>query len=200
MNFLTFFKNKTGFSLIELLVVISIGTVILTSVIIQQNKWNDKLSVDTQAYELALMIRQAQIYGLGVRQYAPSTGDQFNIGYGVYFTQDHLDSYIFFADNNGNLKYDAGEEIETKTFNRGVTISTVCGNNRCFPGGGPLAQVGIVFFRPEPKANMSLLNAGGNTVDNPPVTINLCSSNPCSSSGTISSVKAEANGQVSIIQ
>jgi prepilin-type N-terminal cleavage/methylation domain-containing protein len=185
----------SGFTLVELIVVMTIATILLTTLVIQQNRWNDRLTVNTQSYELALMIRQAQVYGLGVREYSAGSGDKFNVGYGIYFNQNNLDRYVFFADRNNNQKYDVGEDIEVKIFNRGVTIKDVCGQSRCFPAGGPLFQAGIIFSRPNPKANISLLNAGGSSVDNPPVTIELQSIG-----GKISSVKVEDNGQVSITQ
>jgi prepilin-type N-terminal cleavage/methylation domain-containing protein len=190
------YSFKKGFTLTELLVVIAIATIMITVLVIQQSKWNDSLSVNTQAYELALMIRQAQVYSLGVKEDTIGVGgDKFNIGYGVYLDQSHLNQYIFFADRNGDKKYTAGEAIETKTFTRGVTIKDVCGDTRCFPGAGPLAQAGILFFRPETKATISLLNAGGSSVDNPPIVIRLQSLG-----GRFSLVKVEANGQVSVSQ
>ena len=193
MNFLTFFKKK-GFTLIELMVVMSIATIMMAVLIFQQNKWSDQLSVNTQAYEMVLMIRQAQIYSLGVREDTGGTGDKFNVGYGIYMNQGNANQYIYFADRDGDQKYDSGEAIETKTFSRGVTIKDVCGSSNCFfVGGGPLWQASISFFRPETKANIKLLNNGGNPVDTPPVTIKLQSSG-----GREVNIIAEANGQVSV--
>jgi len=199
MNYSIFSKNKNkrGFTLTELIVVITITTVIMTALVVQQNRWNDQLTVSTQAYEMVLMIRQAQIYSLGVRGDSAGTGDKFNIGYGVYLSQNNLNGYILFADRNGDKIFTSadGQPIETKNFNRGVTIKDVCGtgSNGCFPGNGPLASVSILFFRPETKANMALLNAGGNSTGDPPITIRLQSSG-----GKYSSVKIEGNGQISI--
>lgn len=194
----------------ELMVVISIATIIMTALVIQQSKWNDSLTVSTQAYELALMIRQAQIYSLAVREDVSGTGDKFNIGYGVYFDYSDFTRYIFFADRNGNKKYDASpadEAIETKTFIRGVTIDRICGiknsgqfEERCSPNGGGLGNVvkaSVTFFRPETKASILFLNSGGNPSNNviAPGKIYLRSAG-----GKVSSVKVEATGQVSIIQ
>ncbi|PIR40096.1 MAG: hypothetical protein COV33_01675 [Candidatus Zambryskibacteria bacterium CG10_big_fil_rev_8_21_14_0_10_34_34] len=203
MNFLIFFKNKklfckvkksSGFTLIELMVVMAIATIIMTSFVIQQSKWSDQLAVNTQAYEMVLMIRQAQIYSLGVREDTGSTGDKFDVGYGIYMNQSNANQYIYFADRDSDQKYDFGEAIETKTFSGGVTIKDVCGSSSCFfVGGGPLWQASISFFRPETKANIKLLNNGGNPVDTPPVTIKLQSSG-----GREVNIIVEANGQVSI--
>lgn len=188
----------SGFTLVELSVVITIATIIMTVLVIQQGKWNDRLAVNVQTYELALMIRQAQVYSLGVREdTTSSSGDKFSVGYGVYFDTDNS-RYIFFADRNGNKKYDSSEEIngETKVFTRGVTIKDVCGTSRCMvAGGGPLKKASVMFFRPDTKANISLLNNGGNSIDTPPITITLQSLG-----GKTSSVTVESNGQVSIQQ
>ena len=199
MNYFSKLKNKNaGFTLTELIVVITIATAMMTSLVFQQAKWNDNLAVSAQAYDLALMIRQAQIYSLGVKEdKSASSGDKFNIGYGIYLSQNNLSQYIYFADRNGNQKYDSGEAIETKTFTRGVTIKDVCGTgaNGCFPGTGPLASVHIFFLRPDTRVIMSLLNAGGGSTGDPPVTIRLQSPK-----GKYYSVRVESNGQVSIFQ
>ncbi len=190
-------KNK-GFTLTELIVVIAIATVIMTSLIIQQSQWNDQLVVNNQTYEMVLTIRQAKVYSLGVREDLGGSGDKFNIGYGVYLNKNNVNQYIFFADRNGNKRYNIGEAIKTKVFTRGVKINNVCGNTRCFfSRGGPLDQVSISFFRPEtkPNINISLLNRGNRPVDTPPITIILKSPK-----GKTSSIKIEANGQISVSQ
>ena len=188
-------KRSGGFTLVELIVVMAIAIVMITSLVIQQSSWNDSLSVSTQAYEMALMIRQAQIYSLGVKEDTAGGGDKFNIGYGIHFDTNPA-RYIYFADRNGNQKYDSGEETETKTFTRGVTVEDVCGSSECiYTGGGPLKKAGILFFRPEAKAIISLLNNGGNSVDSPPVTVTLKSVG-----GKEYKVIVQTNGQVSITQ
>lgn len=194
-------KKSRGFTLTELIVVMAIATLLMTALIVRQGSWNEQLALNTQTYELALMIRQAQIYSLGVREYQGGTGDKFNISYGVSFDPDYT-RYIFFADKNFNAKYDAGEEIETKSFARGVLIDRFCGvkgngqlDDRCSPGQGNVAFLQILFTRPDPKANIILLNGGGQVANNviPPGIIYLKSPG-----GLFTSVKVETNGQISI--
>ncbi|KKQ76894.1 MAG: hypothetical protein A3F20_04295 [Candidatus Zambryskibacteria bacterium RIFCSPHIGHO2_12_FULL_39_21] len=201
MNYSIFSKNK-GFTLTELLVVIGIATVLMTAIIFKQNGWNDQLSVNTQAYEMVLSIRQAQIYSLGVREYTAGTGDKFNLGYGIYLDEDNLNQYVFFADKDGDQKYDIGEAVETKTFTRGVTINRFCGLNpglqeRCSPDAGNVYTLHLSFLRPEPKANIVLLNNGGNMSAsiNPPAIIYLRSVG-----GKESRILVELSGQISITQ
>lgn len=199
-------KRSRGFTLVELLVVVSIATIMMTALVVQQGKWNDQLAVSTQAYELTLMLRQAQIYSLAVRENLGSTGDKFDIGYGVYFDDDEGEEdtgqYVFFADKNKNQKYDvgAGELIETKTFIRGVNISKFCGRNsggqeKCSDQHDNLDKLNISFFRPEPKAVITFFKEGVNQFDKiyPPATIYLRSPQ-----GKESSIKVEDNGQISV--
>ena len=194
----------SGFTLLELLVVITISTIITTALVIQNRQWNHQLTVNTQRYELALMLRQAQVYSLAVREDMAGTGDKFDIGYGVHVSVSNNNRYIFFADRNRNKKYDTGEEIEEgiKTLNRGVYISKLCaikdGVEKCTgqPGIGALKQISVSFFRPNPAAIVSFINDGGNIINPPehfpPATIYLRSPG-----GHESSIKIEANGQIS---
>ncbi len=201
------FSNKVssnkGFTVVELLVVISIFTVITTALVIQQSNWNDKLQLNSKLYDLALLVRQAQIYSLGVRQDTLASGDNFNLGYGIHFEASNNSSYIFFSDKNQNQKYDIGEDIQTYNLTNGITIDRFCGylgnssTERCGPDAGNIETLDISFYRPEPKAIITLLNNGGNTSSsvNPPAIIYLKTSE-----GTLASVRVETNGQISIDQ
>lgn len=201
-------KLNKGFTLTELLVVLSIATIMMTALVIQQNKWNDNLSVSTQAYELALMIRQAQFYALGVREYQTTANiDKFNVAYGVDFDIDTPDRYIFFVDKNrdgkcGNpsitLCKDSDEILDTKILSRGVTFQKICAflppMEKCSTNSA-LNEIPLTFFRPLPKANAQYLNSSGGTVGSlmPPTIIYLVSSG-----GQRFYVQIEENGQVSI--
>lgn len=165
-------QKNAGFGLGQLLVVMAISTTILSSVIVQQGKWNDQLAVSTQAYELALMFRQAQNFGLGVREYSgvASPGDKFDIAYGIYLNYATPDRYIFFADRNKNGRYDVSpsEAIETKMLNKGVSINTFCSYQknpatslRCAHQGFGIYfnRTSITFERPTPSASFLTLNS-----------------------------------------
>ena len=197
-----FFKNKNkGFTLIELIVVMSIAMVVMTSLVIQQSKWNDNLAVSTQAYEMALMIRQARVFALAVWENTAGTGDKFDVAYGVDFDIDNPTWYVFFVDKPPrNQKYDVGEEIETKTLTRGVTINKICAfippKEKCSDLGS-LNEIPIIFFRPSLNASSRFLSSSGGDIASfgPPAFIYLVSPQ-----GKTFFVKVEANGQVSISQ
>lgn len=200
-----FYVNSRAFTLVELMVVIAIASIIMTALVIQQNKWNDEIAVNTQAYELALFLRQAQMYSLAVRENVGTTGDRFNTSYGILVNIDNnsvgTTNYSFFADHNLNNVLNTGELIETKNLTRGVRIARFCGLN----SSGTLQcsdntpsnerKVSITFLRPHPNAYIKFLNQADGVVSsiNPPVRIYLKSEN-----GRESVVKVEANGQISI--
>jgi competence protein ComGC len=194
-----------GFTLMELMVVMFVSTVILTTLVVQNNRWNDQLTVNTQAYEVALMIRQAQIYSLGVREDKDGSGNKFDVGYGVFLDMATPDRYTFFADRNKDLKMDLNEAIEAKNFSRGVTMKKICGFN---PGGqekcssdsnnnGNLYKMSVSFRRPDPQAILLPLNNGGNYYNgvNPPIKIYLQSIG-----GKESFMTIDTSGQISISQ
>jgi len=195
-----FQSKKAGFTLVELMVVITIATLMMTTLIVQQRTWSDKLSVDSQTYELALMIRQAQIYSLGVKGDTAATSDNFDVGYGVFINKLNNDRYIFFADLNKDGKYTSGEEIETVVLNNGVTIYKFCGiriGNEICSNLGLLSQMTVSFFRPEVNAITGFYSSTGNAISGfvAPATIYLRSAN-----GKETSIKIQENGQVSITQ
>ncbi len=82
-------NTKKGFTLLELLFVIGIFSILTSIVIYNYGNFNNNIIVSNLAYEVALEIRQAQVYGLGVRgvsdSYLPSDVDSFNTRYGVFF-------------------------------------------------------------------------------------------------------------------
>ena len=159
----------SGFTLLELLVVITIATIITTAFIIKNQEWNKNFAVTSQIYDLALTIRQAQTYSLGVKEDVSGSADKFNVSYGVHADFAVPGQFIMFADRNLNGIYDNGEGIETKTLKRGVQIVSICGNrsngatfcSESNPGSTVTGKVNITFKRPETKALVTFQEPDG---------------------------------------
>lgn len=157
--------------------VVGIVAFIATIVLVNHARFTGNLVVTNMAYEIALSIRQAQAFGLGVQQQdAGASFDVFNdsafdTSYGIRFSSSTR-SYMLFADNNKNEHFDPpfDEEVDRYTLRQGYTISDFC-----VPASGPgnqcresnnLRALSITFQRPQPDAKIRYRNAG-NTVKPP---------------------------------
>ncbi len=150
---------SSGFSMVEMLISIAIITVLLGVVVFSYRSSSDKLALDAAAQEVAIAIRQAQVYGLSVREDAPSGGN-FNYGYGVYFNpvSSPSDYYLFIDRNNSNVYESASsptEQVERFTLRNGVQITSICkGSGVCYSSGS--ATFNVKFIRPTPIARLTI--------------------------------------------
>jgi prepilin-type N-terminal cleavage/methylation domain-containing protein len=150
---------KKGFTLIEMVVVLTIFSFIAITLFVKNSEFSAKVLLTNLAYEVALSVRQAQVYGLSARELNPGS-DQFNIGYGVNFNANSGADYIFFADVDEDGFYDGGSELlETFSFKRGNRVGHFCatpviGLEKCSNsfGSGTLTMLHITFKRPNPDA------------------------------------------------
>jgi hypothetical protein len=155
-----------GFTLVELVVVTGILILISTLILVNNNRFGGAILLENLAYDIALSVREAQVYGISVRQYA--TGN-FDIGYGMHFGTDNPTSYVLFADavvENG--LYDgcpiasSCELVESTDIERGYFIADLC----AIAGGAQgevcgLDALDIFFKRPEPDAFISANGVSG---------------------------------------
>ncbi|MEI7513117.1 MAG: type II secretion system protein [bacterium] len=149
-------KTTTGFSLIELMVVIGIFAIISGVVIFDYGKFSSNLVVTNLAYEAALAVRQAQVYGISVKQ--TLTDSNFNASYGVWFDKSDSQNFYLFADKNNNNKYDSDSEREESFgMNGSNNISRFCVTDsegvKC-SNDSSIDSISIIFKRPEPNAKI----------------------------------------------
>ncbi len=165
-----------GFTLIELLVSVSIIGLITTVVVFNQGDLSDQISLSNVVNDLDLQIREAQTYGISVRERTPSSND-FNISYGVDFNILGINSptnvaYYSFADSGSKNGYfdtfgtctTGGECVIRNNISRGNTISQLCvvtstGTETC-----GLGRLAISFTRPNPVARIVFFNSSGSPV------------------------------------
>ena len=144
--------------------------IIITTVILaNQSQFNSTIFLSDLAYDVALTIRQAQVFGLTVKEFAgPPTS--FDIGYGVFFDEGDASGYTFFSDKDRDHQYIPGNDTTIQDFsftqrNRLNLIDRFCATP---PGVGavevcayPIAgdsrtdeisELNIVFDRPDPDA------------------------------------------------
>lgn len=186
------FKTMRGFSLIELIVVIAIFSTISLVVLANHSRFNSSVLLGSLAYKIALSVREAQVYGLSVQ----GQSSNFQVGYGVHFAGGT--TFTFFADINGNKKYDAGTDtvVKTYTVSQGHTISDFCGiksdTTRQCAASGVLTYLDVAFFRPDPDARMtSNVFASPNSYSSSEITVS-------SPAGSTRKVTIASTGQISV--
>jgi prepilin-type N-terminal cleavage/methylation domain-containing protein len=148
-----------GFSLVETMVSVAIISSIMSVVLWTYSTFNDNISLSSAGQEVAIAIREAQTYGLTVREVTPGSGN-FNSAYGIVFDPTDLTHYSVFADLNSNKVYDSGEDVDKFTLKNGVTITAICDNTNC-PPHPDVKNLNITFLRPNPDAYIAFANNGG---------------------------------------
>lgn len=98
-------KNNRGFSLVELMVTITIFIMITSITLTNYPRFSNKLSLDLLAQDIALSVRQAQISGASVLGSKSKEGEEARVfkAYGVHFEaprseDDNAYPYLIFAD------------------------------------------------------------------------------------------------------
>jgi len=145
-----------GFSIVELLVSTSILVVITLVVLVNHSAFGGNILVGALAYDVGLSIRQAQVFGLSVREFGVGT-NTFDVGYGVHFDIDNSTGYQIFADIDKNKMFNNGDGTEEVFFiGKGFSIAKICGTNSssvevCSDSGG-ISVMDVTFIRPDPDA------------------------------------------------
>lgn len=156
--------------------------VILSAVVLANNsRFGNKIVLQNLAHDMALSIREAQVYGIAVKRFS---SDQYDLGYGVYFSPGG--EYALYADANGNGIWDAGETVKSATLSGGYQIGTLCAPTATCG----LTRLDVLFRRPEPDGCIS---ANG--------TISLNGTQDCTSSITRATITvlSPKNDQATIV-
>ena len=177
-----------GFSLLEMVIVLSIVGLITGISLVRYNQSSSQTVLSNLAYDIALTIRQAQVFGIAVREADTGTG-QFPV-YGVHLGTPPITSMILFADYDQDGVYDGPlENVKVYNFSAGYAISAMCGTYTldC----QTLTNLDIGFVRPQPEAILR----GTPGLSGPYTSATLTVSNP---HGAGKIINVYANGQISV--
>lgn len=172
-------KNKynSGVTLIELLVVVFIFMVMSGITIFSYGKFNSSLSIQNLADDIALSIRRAQGYAIGVRGY----GNSFSEGYGIHFAANtdisnpaagSTKSFVLFANINPGDTYDydnsgsCGNPTATNECLEVLNITSFDKISEIYVGLGngtevliSIGMIDIFFKRPNPEPTFCVRNS-----------------------------------------
>lgn len=183
-------ESAKGFTLIEMLVVLSIIAIVTTIALFGQTTFNRSVLLTDTAYTVALSLREMQALGISSRKY----GTVQNAGYGGRFVPQTV-AYVLFADvggaspatncpagtalaaghpekKPGNCVYNLGTDgiVNTYSFGRGFTINRVCGTALsggaylCSTDASPVTALDIVFVRSDTTDTVMTAQQGGGSV------------------------------------
>jgi len=176
------FLSKLGFTVVELLVTVSIFTIVMSIILANYPQFNSRIVLENMAHQIALSIREAQVYGTSVRELI---GTQEFPSYGVHFCKDNCATndpsdartFVLFADllpgsdptNNDKMYNGAtdcsasgGECVEQFSMQGANTIVHLCGNvqeagvadidTAISDGYCDMDVLDVAFTRPNPEA------------------------------------------------
>lgn len=182
-------KGQKGFTLVELLVSVAIFSAITTMAVFNNSQFNSNVLLTNLAYEIAISIRQAQVYGVTVRKNALGT---FDSAYGIHFDVMSPTSYVLFEDKEpknhlcDTAECAAGAVVESFNLQKGNRITKICVDGVCTN-----RLIDISFVRPNPDA---YIRVGSDSITSFGK-VEICISSP---KGIIRRVVVEQTGQIAV--
>jgi hypothetical protein len=141
-----------------MLVVIGIIVIISGVILANNSRFGGVVQLQNLAYDIALSIRQAQVYGISVQRF--NTSSTFAAAYGMHFAVSSPNTYVLFGDVNTPINgvYDPGgavpELVQSTTIQAGYTVNALYTT----PVGGvetSVNSIDITYRRPDPDAYIS---------------------------------------------
>ncbi len=147
--------------MLEMLVTIAIISIITAVVVVRYGSFSAAVLLKSQVYELALNVREAQVFAISVRTES-ATPNPFRNAYGVYFTTDSPSVYTLFLDDEGNesVLYDTSPTDESLgnpfTIDSRFYISRICVNDCAVD----VDNLSVSFKRPDFDAQLAVAGYG----------------------------------------
>src|SRR3989344_5639425 len=182
------YKLQAGFTLIEMLVGIAVMAIVTGVMLANNGRFGGQVLLQNLAYDIALTLRHAQVYGISVLRFEDTAS--YAPGYGIHFlTSGPGNIFILFGDRDNSKTYSSDEAVEGKdyTIRSGYRISEL----RVFVDGTArpnVSQLDVVFSRPEPDA---YIRSGSDVYDMACIAVT-------SPKGDVRYVVVQLNGQISV--
>ncbi len=178
--------------------------VVVTSIVLVDNvRFGGAVRLESFAYDVALSIRQAQLYGISVARF----GASFSSGFGVHFDIMSPTEYVMFADvvTPADWRYNNGgnpdEKVQSSAMSGGFFIKKICATSStgetCSDQNGGPQTLDIFFIRPDPDAHISR-GGGDSCISNASACQSAARIQLQSPRGNKMDVTIDASGQISV--
>ncbi len=189
------FRITRAFSLIEVLVTITIVTLITAIIMVRYSSFDSSILLNNQAYEIALDLRETQVRSISVQ--ADGT-DEFQSGFGLYFNSATPDEYILFQDTNNDNRYNANETtLTTLTLDSRFTIQGIYINNS-FALTARRGAASVVFKRPNFDANIRVAPNNSSVINNAVIQTVYLQVASTRDTSSFKSIAIYSSGQISV--
>ncbi len=180
-----------GFTLVELMVSITIMVVILGVVLFNSRGFDSSIVLTNLAYDVGLSVREAQSYGISVKGYNPTPNTPFAYPYGIHFDSSNPTQYVIFVDLNGDGVYTGNETIKTYTIKGAYKISNLCtlSGTTCTNA----TVLDITFLRPNPDAIITANGISATKYDAAQISVSAARV-----PGSVKNITVRLTGQISI--
>lgn len=148
-------SKKSGFTVVELMVTITIVVLVTGVVLVQYSSFNSSVLLTSQAYKTAFDFREAQ--SLAISSRGRGTNNTFREEYGLYFNMSARNQYLLFQDVGNTIvpaRYNFGEEIGSPTIiDPRFEISLMCVSasavSECDGTTTDVSTLSVSFERPD---------------------------------------------------
>ena len=186
-------QSQGGFGMVEMLVSISIIVIVSSVILVRQSSFNSAILLRSQAYEIALQIRNVQFSAVSVS----SDGGGYLSVVGVHFDEDEdsNSTYRIFSDQNSNGYYDTNNDVEFGT--QGI-LDPRFEIREMRSVGATLSSTGglsVVFIRPNFDAQF--YDSSG-PVDASSVQIDVARSDGSAGASDVRTIEITSTGQISV--
>jgi type II secretory pathway pseudopilin PulG len=156
--------NKTrGFTVVELIISTGIIVLITGAIFISYPRFKARTSLAALAREVGLIVREAQVYGLSVKEF-PDIMDRFP-PYGVHVSMESPKEFVLFGDLESGTReniYDSDEGcgadvgktecIRRISFSGPEFVQKICVITGTLVEDCSITELNVTFHRPDPEA------------------------------------------------
>ena len=153
------FKQSEGFTLIELIVVMSIIGILSSAVFLNRQSGEANFALQNSAYKLAQDIKEIREMAMEARE-IDCNGEKGS-NFGIQFKSSWPTYYVLFVDCDNDYSQGPGEDFRTINLEKGVKISSL----------SPDSSFSIIFVPPDPKTYIKI--EGGSSASVAEITLSL---------------------------